>query len=96
MKIKYLGPHDFVEVRGFGPHLRSEVKDYPDEVGRELLATARRQKFEAVKDEAPQEAPGGPQAAPEPAGGPEAGEGPTNAPAAPQAAKKGKGKGGKG
>jgi len=61
MKIRYLGcrrPNgelvgDSVGVGGFGSHLRGEVKDYPEDVGQELLATMRRQKFELVEDEAP-------------------------------------------
>jgi hypothetical protein len=48
MKIKYLGPGDSVEVGGFGRHLRGQVKDYPEEAGRELLATSKRQQFEEV------------------------------------------------
>ena len=49
MKIKYLGPSDSVEVGGFGPHLRGEVKDYPEEAGRELLATSKRQQFAEIR-----------------------------------------------
>lgn len=48
MKIRYLGPGDAVVVGGFGPHRRGEVKDYPDDVGEELLATSVKQRFEAV------------------------------------------------
>lgn len=51
MKIIYKGPSPFVLVGGSGPHNRDEVKDYPDDVGRELLETAKRQRFEAVEPE---------------------------------------------
>ena len=49
MKIKYLGPMDAVNVGGFGPHRKGEVKDYPKTAGEALLASSRKQKFEAVK-----------------------------------------------
>jgi hypothetical protein len=48
MKIKYLGPSPSVNVGGFGPHPKDAVVDYPDEVAEELLATSKKQKFEAV------------------------------------------------
>jgi len=49
MKIKYLGPSPSVNVGGFGPHTKGAVIDYPEEIGEELIATAKRQKFEAVE-----------------------------------------------
>ncbi|MBW2091125.1 MAG: hypothetical protein JRI34_03250, partial [Deltaproteobacteria bacterium] len=48
MQIKYLGPSPFVNVGGYGPHYKGKVKDYPKEAGEELLATAKKQEFEAV------------------------------------------------
>ena len=47
MRVKYLGPRDSIGVAGYGLHLKDEVKDYPDEVGVELVTTSVRQKFEA-------------------------------------------------
>ena len=46
MKIKYLGPRKSVNVAGWGPHFKNETKEYPDDFGRELLASSRKQKFE--------------------------------------------------
>lgn len=51
MKIKYLGPRDVIRVGGFGDHRRDEVKEYPEAVGRELVATGVRQKFETVEND---------------------------------------------
>ncbi|MDF1592594.1 MAG: HeH/LEM domain-containing protein [Desulfobacterales bacterium] len=48
MKIKYLGPSESVNVGAYGPHKKDEAKDYPDDFGKELLATSKKQKFEAV------------------------------------------------
>lgn len=48
MKIKYLGPSPSVNVGGHGPHFKGKVVDYPDDVGEELLETAKKQEFEAV------------------------------------------------
>jgi len=50
MKIKYLGPSPSVNVAPFGPHVKGESKEYPDDFGEELLATSVRQQFEAVDD----------------------------------------------
>jgi|GEM_PF-3044484 len=50
MKIRYLGPSPSVNVGEFGPHYKDEVKDYPDKVGEELLATMRKQRFEFAGD----------------------------------------------
>lgn len=48
MKIKYDGPRHVVGVAGFGDHKKGEVKDYPDEIAEELLATSTRQRFSTV------------------------------------------------
>jgi len=48
MRVKYLGPRDSIGVAGHGEHLKDEVKDYPDEVGVELVTESKRQHFEAV------------------------------------------------
>lgn len=50
MKIKYLGPSDSVNVGGFGSQSKYEEKEYPDDVGAELLATSKKQRFEAVDE----------------------------------------------
>lgn len=50
MKIKYLGPSDSVNVAPFGEHPKGKVKWYPDEFGKELLETSKKQKFEEVKE----------------------------------------------
>lgn len=51
MLIRYDGPAETVVVGGFGPHARGSVRAYPDDVGRELVETAGRQKFVAVEPE---------------------------------------------
>ncbi len=48
MKIKYTGPADAVNVVGYGPHLRGEIREYPDEFAAGLLASSVRQRFEQV------------------------------------------------
>jgi len=48
MKIKYLGPSPVVKIAPYGDHRKDEVKDYPDEFGEDLLATSKKQKFEAI------------------------------------------------
>jgi hypothetical protein len=47
-KIIYRGPSPEVNVGLFGPHRRDEIKEYPDHVAAELLATGVKQKFEQV------------------------------------------------
>lgn len=49
MQIKYLGPMEKVDVAPYGEHRKGKVKEYPDEFGEELLATSKKQKFEAIK-----------------------------------------------
>jgi hypothetical protein len=48
MRIKYLGPSPSVIVEPYGPHRQDEEKEYPDAFGAELLATSKKQRFEAV------------------------------------------------
>lgn len=48
MKIKYVGPNDHVIVGPFGRHDRDQIKEYPDEFGKELLASSQRQRFEGA------------------------------------------------
>ncbi len=50
MKLKYLGPRDSIMIQGNGLHEKGEIKEYPDDVGQDLLATSVKQKFEAVDD----------------------------------------------
>jgi len=50
MLIKYMGPSDGVIVEPFGIHTRGQVKYYPDQFGKELLATSKKQKFEKIED----------------------------------------------
>lgn len=50
MKIKYLGPGSSVNVGPYGQHNKNEVKNYPDEFAKELLATSKKQKFEVVSN----------------------------------------------
>lgn len=49
MLIKYLGPSPEVNVGQFGSHRKDEVKEYPDNIGQELIATAQKQQFEAAE-----------------------------------------------
>ena len=51
MLIRYDGPAETVMVGGFGPHARGTVRGYPDDIGRELLASAVRQRFVEVDPE---------------------------------------------
>jgi hypothetical protein len=55
MKIKYLGPRDSIRVGGYGKHDKDRVKEYPEEVGKELITTGVKQRFEAVDDPAAKE-----------------------------------------
>jgi len=51
MLIKYLGPSPAINVGVKGKvrvHVKDKALDYPDDVAEELLATARKQRFEAV------------------------------------------------
>ncbi len=57
MLIRYDGPTETVVVGGFGPHARGTVRAYPDDVGRELLATANRQRFVEVAPDPDDEVP---------------------------------------
>lgn len=57
MKVRYLGPRQSVDVAGHGTHAAGEVKDYPEKTARELIATSRRQRFEAVTAPPPAKAP---------------------------------------
>lgn len=49
MKVRYLGPRQSVWVAPFGVHVAGEIKDYPEEFARDLVATSRRQQFEMVE-----------------------------------------------
>jgi len=49
MLIKYLGPSPEVNVGQFGSQRLGEAKEYPDNIGRELIETAKKQRFEAAE-----------------------------------------------
>lgn len=49
MRIKYMGPNTRVNVPPYGIHLMMEEKDYPDDFGKNLLATSSKQVFEEVE-----------------------------------------------
>lgn len=49
MKIKYLGPRESINVAPLGLHYKGEVREYPDDVGEELLATSKKQRFEVAE-----------------------------------------------
>lgn len=55
MKIKYLGPGEFVNVVPYGRHAKDETKEYSDDFGTDLLATSKKQQFEEAE---PGSAPG--------------------------------------
>ncbi len=55
MKIKYLGPRTEINVEPHGKHQMGEEKDYPDDFGRELIESSRKQRF--VVTEGPEEDP---------------------------------------
>ena len=48
MKIKYLGPSKKVNIPPFGEHLQHQVKTYPDDFAKDLLATSKKQQFKKV------------------------------------------------
>jgi len=48
MLIKYLGPSPEVNVGQFGSQRLGEAKEYPDNIGRELIEAAKKQRFEAA------------------------------------------------
>jgi len=48
MFIRYLGPREEIDLPPHGRHLRGQLKDYPEDFGKELLATSKRQVFEVV------------------------------------------------
>lgn len=58
MKIKYLGPRHVLTVAGYGIHLINQVKDYPADVAKDLLASERQQ-FEPAETAAEPKAPKG-------------------------------------
>jgi len=52
MKIKYKGPSPSVNVGAYPAQSKGQIVDYPDDVGEELLASAKKQKFICVEEEA--------------------------------------------
>lgn len=48
MDVIYLGPSESVNVAPFGDHRKGQLKQYPDEFGADLIATSKKNKFEAV------------------------------------------------
>lgn len=50
MLIRYLGPREEIDLPPHGKHMRGQSKDYPDDFGRDLLATSKRQIFEQVAE----------------------------------------------
>lgn len=48
MLIMYVGPREDIDLPPHGKHLRGQSKEYPDDFGRELLATSKRQIFQMV------------------------------------------------
>lgn len=50
MFIRYLGPREEIDLPPHGRHLRGQSKDYPEDFGKELLATSKRQVFEVVAE----------------------------------------------
>lgn len=49
MLIRYDGPSPEVIVGSCGPHRQGEIKDYADQIARELITTAKKQRFTAVE-----------------------------------------------
>jgi len=49
VKIIYDGPMMRVNVVPYGFHEMGETKEYPDEFGRDLISTSRRQEFRIIK-----------------------------------------------
>jgi hypothetical protein len=45
--IKYVGPQDYVSVKGYGKHMQGTDEEYPINVANDLLAS-KKQKFEAA------------------------------------------------
>jgi len=48
MQVKYCGPRKEIIVAPYGPHRKGDVKEYPDDFAEELMATSKKQQFEAV------------------------------------------------
>lgn len=48
MLITYLGPREEIDLPPYGRHLRGQSKDYPEDFGKELIATSKRQMFQMV------------------------------------------------
>ena len=55
--IKYLGPSESVNVPPMGTHRQGEEKEYPDDFAADLIATSKKQKFEAVEKQLTENAP---------------------------------------
>lgn len=49
MKVRFLGPNAKVNTL-YGTHLKGEVREYSDAVGKELIETGVRNKFEEVEE----------------------------------------------
>lgn len=49
MLIKYLGPGATIKVPPHGEHSRNETKEYPNEFGRDLIITSKKQRFKKVE-----------------------------------------------
>ena len=54
MQVKYIGPMDAVRVGEYGKHEKGEIKDYPPDFAKQLLATSSKQQFELVGEPAPE------------------------------------------
>lgn len=50
MLVKYEGPSESVHVPPYPDHPRGEIRDYPDEFGRDLVENSRRQVFSFAED----------------------------------------------
>jgi len=48
MFIRYLGPREEIDLPPHGKHLKGQLKDNPEGLAKELLATSKKQIFEAV------------------------------------------------
>lgn len=57
MFVKYLGPRDRVNVLSYGIHEVDEMKEYPDEFGRDLIDVSTRQEFIEVDESGERMAP---------------------------------------
>ena len=49
MRIKYLGPSPSVNIGGYPSQKKDEIVDYPEDFGKELISSNKKQRFVHIK-----------------------------------------------